>query len=95
MINVSELMQKQKTRHSPTLDTVRMVEQVLKEADEVILKIPEIKRRLPKQVNHNTLKTVLEYLEESGKIYVGIKGISWIPRTSPKTLEAISEGKEF
>ena len=62
--------------HSPTLNTVIMVEDVLKKADSPI-KMAEIKRRLKKQVNHNTLKVILAYLEESKKISVSLQGISW------------------
>lgn len=72
------LMKKpQKLEHSPTLDTVLMVEQTIKDAKEV-LTIAELKRRLPKQVNHYTLKYILEYLQKSGKIEFTPYGIVWI-----------------
>ncbi len=67
----------QKLEHSPTLDTVLMVEQTIKDAKEV-LTIAELKRRLPKQVNHYTLKYILEYLQKSGKIEFTPYGIVWI-----------------
>ena len=66
-----------KLEHSPTLNTILMVENSLKAAGKAIT-IAELKRRLPKQVNHNMLKIILEYLEESNKIAVSIKGISWV-----------------
>ena len=56
--------------HSPTLNTVIMVEEVLRNIDESVITIAELKRRLPKKVNHNKLKTILRYLEESNKIVV-------------------------
>ena len=62
--------------HSPTLTTILRVEAVLKQAKEP-LRIAEIKRRLPKQVNHYTIKRILQYLEESKKISFSLKGISW------------------
>lgn len=54
-----------------------MVEKTLKDAGEVI-KIAELKRRLPKKVMHSTLLEILDYLQESGKIVIGTKGVLWI-----------------
>jgi hypothetical protein len=50
-----------------------MVENTLQNMDESIISVAELKRQMPKQVNHNTLKTILEYLEESNKIAVSIQ----------------------
>lgn len=63
--------------HSPTLNTVIMIERTLKKSNEVI-SIAELKRRLPKQVMHQTLMQILDYLQLSGKIIIGTKGILWI-----------------
>lgn len=82
-------------QHSPTLNTVLMVEDVLKNMDESVITVAELKRRLPRQVNHNTLMIVLEYLEESNKIAVTMKGITWIHNTNPKMREAIEQGFEL
>lgn len=71
-----------------------MVEDTLKNMDESVITIAELKRILPKQVNHNTLKIVLEYLEECNKIVVSMKGITWIHNPSPKLREAIARGFE-
>jgi len=79
--------------HSPTLNTVIMVERTLKEANEVI-NISELKKRLPKQVMHQTLMQVLDYLQLSGKIIIGTKGVLWI-FTERKELDAlIKKGME-
>ena len=78
--------------HAPTLNTVIMVENVLKNMDESIVTIAELKRKLPKQVNYNTLKLILEYLEESNKIAVSIRGITWIHNTNPNLRKTISQG---
>jgi len=64
-------------KHSPTLNTVVMVEQTLKNAREVIT-LAELKRRLPRKVMHQTLLQILDYLQFSGKIIIGTKGILWI-----------------
>lgn len=85
----------QKLEHAPTLNTVLMVENTLKNIRESITSIAELKRRLPKQVNHYTLKIILEYLEESNKIAVSIKGITWIHNTNIRLRKAIREGLEL
>lgn len=85
----------QRTRTSPTLNTVIMVEQTIKNSKNSVITIPEIKRALPKQVNHNTLMTILEYLEQTGRIAVTLKGITWIDNTNPNLRKAIKEGREI
>ena len=84
----------QKLKHTPTLNTVIMVERTLRNMNENVIKIADLKRSLPKQVNHNTLKLILEYLEESNKIAVSIRGITWIHNTNPKLRMAIQKGFE-
>jgi hypothetical protein len=64
--------------HSPTLNTVMMVEETLKTANQSVVTVAELKRLLPRQVNHNTLKIILDYLERSNRIAVSLRGITWI-----------------
>lgn len=92
---MQELIERKKLEHSPTLNTVFMVEETLKKMDESVISVAELKRRLPKQINHNTLKLILEYLEESNKIAVTMKGITWIHNTNPKLRKSIKEGLEL
>ena len=77
--------------HYPNLKTVLEVEKVLQEADTVISR-NELKRRLPTQIMHQTLNVILEYLEESGKIMIGEKGITWIQHDSPKLKTLLERG---
>lgn len=86
------LKQVQVLCHSPTLNTVLMVENVLRNADKSVISVAELKRLLPKQVNHNTLKGILEYLEESNKIAVTMRGITWIHNPNPQLRKAIEKG---
>ncbi len=74
---------KQTILHYPNLRTVLTVEDILRKADTVISKA-ELERRLPTQIMHQTLKLILEYLENSGKIIITEKGISWIYNESLK-----------
>ena len=77
MVQTTQLLDRKKIGHSPKLDTVLMVEDTLKKAGEV-LTLAELKRKLPRKVMHNTLLQVLDYLQISGKIIIGTKGILWV-----------------
>jgi hypothetical protein len=84
-----------KLEHSPTLNTVLMVEHTLQNMEDSVVSIAELKRKLPKKVNHNTLKVILEYLEESNKIALTMKGITWVHNTNPRLMTAVSKGLEL
>lgn len=85
----------QKPLHWPTLNTVIMVENILKKMEGSVITIAELKRKLPRQVNHNTLMLILHYLEKSNKIIAGLKGITWIHNPNINLKKAISEGLEI
>ncbi len=87
-------MAKQQALHAPTLTTIRMVEETLKRMPESLMTVAELKRALPRQVNHTTLLTILDYLEESGKIYVTIDGITWIHVDNPLLRRAVKTATE-
>ncbi|MEK6880400.1 MAG: hypothetical protein AABY22_12360 [Nanoarchaeota archaeon] len=80
-----------KPEHWPTLNTVIMVEKVIKNSKDSIITLPELKKNLPRQVNHNTLIIILQYLEESNKILFTSKGITWIHNPNPNLRKAISK----
>ncbi len=79
--------------HYPRLDTVIMVEDVLKDADVAISK-SELQRRLPKQVMRQTLILILDYLKEKGVIMIGSKGVLWIHNENPKMKKLLKNSKE-
>ena len=79
-----------KIKRFPNLSTVLMVEDFLKKHRDIPIKIAELKRKLPKQVMHQTLKLILEYLWESGKIIYGPKGVQWI-YSEPEHLKKMLE----
>ena len=93
-MNMPQLI-KEKPQHWPTLNTVIMVERTLKKMEGSVMSVADLKRKLPRQVNHNTLMLVLQYLEESNKIAVSLKGITWIHSPSEKLRRAIAEGLEI
>ena len=80
---------------SPTLHTILMVEHTLQTMKGSVMTVPELKQALPKQVNHNTLKQILEYLEQSNKIFYSFKGITWIHTPNARLQQALVKGREL
>ena len=95
MMNMTKGVQLTVLEHAPTLNTVIMVEEALQKAKGSTVTVAELKRLLPRQVNHNTLKTILIYLEESNKIVISMKGITWIHNPNPNLRKAIAKGLEL
>ena len=87
-------MQKLEIIHYPNLKTVLMVEDVLKRANNLMTR-EKLKAKLPTKIMHQTLNVILKYLEDSGKILDGRKGILWIYNPSLKLDKAIKEGVEL
>ncbi|HJX05689.1 MAG TPA: hypothetical protein VJ461_03190 [Candidatus Nanoarchaeia archaeon] len=83
---------KPESSHSPRLSTILMVEKVLRDNADRIIKPAELKRMLPKKVNHNTLMSIVDYLDRSNKIAFTSRGMMWIVNDSPKLRKAIAEG---
>ena len=77
-------------QRSPTLNTVLMVEDTLMKAGEV-LTVGKLKRMLPKQVMHQTLMAVIDYLEYSGKIVVHDDKVIWAfkPQSKLKKMQGL------
>lgn len=84
---------RQEVLHYPRLDTVLMVEEVLKNAEVAISK-SELQRRLPNQIMRQTLNVILDYLEEKGVIMVGSKGVLWVHNESPKMKRLLENSTE-
>ena len=86
------MKEREKLTHSPTLNTILMVEEVLKKND--LITLAELKTKLPKKVMHQTLLQILDYLQFSGKIIIGTKGILWIFTERKELIELIKRGTE-
>ncbi len=63
----------------PRLDTILMVEDAIKDADDYMTKT-ELWRSLKKKVMYQTFNIIIDYLEHSGKILIDQKDrkIEWI-----------------
>ena len=84
---------KKKVLHYPRLNTILMVEDVLKNAEQAILK-SELLRRLPNQVMQQTLNVILDYLEEKGAVLVGKKGVLWVHNKNPREKKLLGKSIE-
>ncbi|MBI2654201.1 hypothetical protein HYX02_05330 [Candidatus Woesearchaeota archaeon] len=87
-----QVRKRERLAHSPTLNTILMVEEVLKNGD--LMTLAELKKKLPKKVMHQTLLQILDYLQLSGKIIIGTKGILWIYTERKELDELIKRGTE-
>ncbi|MBN2459940.1 hypothetical protein JXB28_06670 [Candidatus Woesearchaeota archaeon] len=86
---------KPKPSHYPNLKTILMVEKAFKDSETGLLTVAQLKKALPKQVNHNTLIEVLDYLDKSNKIAIGVKGMLWIHNPSLKFQEALRKASTY
>jgi len=74
--------------HSPTLETILMVESKIRESDLPPSKV-QLWRSLPRKMMYQTFISVLRYLEASNKIlFDGKNRIVWVAVDNPK-LEAL------
>ncbi len=78
-----------KVLHEPKLDTVLMVEKTILEAEEYPTRM-ELWRSLPRKMQYQTFKRVLDYLEASGKIMLNQSKIVYTGVNNPK-LQALLE----
>lgn len=73
--------------HEPKLDTLLMVEKAIMDADEYPTRT-ELWKSLPREMQYQTFKRVLDYLEASGKIAFDKRKIIYTGVNNPK-LEAL------
>lgn len=92
---MAEALNSDKAKPSPTLNTIIMVEDTIQNSPDSVITVAELKKALPRQVNHNTLMTILEYLEKSNKIVVGLRGITWIHNTNKNLRNVAAYGREL
>ena len=77
--------------HSPTLDTILMVEEALLKMGEYPTK-KALRETLPKKMEYQTFNNVLEYLEASGKIMYNGRAIIYTGVNNEKLQDLINKG---
>lgn len=81
--------------HAPNLDTVLMVERAIKGSDDYPTRM-QLWKSLPKKMQYQTFKTILNYLEASSKIMFDEHGhMIWVAADNPKLRELLSSGVEL
>lgn len=78
-----------KVLHEPKLNTIMMVEKAILDAEEYPKRM-ELWRSLPRKVQYQTFKRILDYLEASGKIVFNNRKIIYTGVDNPK-LRALME----
>lgn len=74
--------------HFPKLDSILMVEDAIQKSEDYPTKM-ELWKSLPKQMQYQTFKLILDYLERSNKIMFEGDKIIWIFANSKKLNELI------
>lgn len=77
--------------HSPTLESVLMIEKSIKKYSQQYGKY-QLWKKLPKKMMYQTFQVILDYLKESGKIIIDKDGcVIWV--YNPKRIKKlIAEG---
>ena len=75
--------------HYPKLDTILMIENAIQKSEDYLTRI-ELWKTLPKQMQYQTFKLILDYLERSNKIMFEGDKIIWIFANNKKLNELIS-----
>ncbi|MEK6952552.1 MAG: hypothetical protein AABX29_06055 [Nanoarchaeota archaeon] len=76
--------------HYPKLDSILMVEKAIQESKDYPTRM-ELWKSLPKQMQYQTFKLILDYLERSNKIMFEEDKIIWIFSNSKKLNKLIQE----
>ena len=74
--------------HYPKLDSILMVEEAIQNSKDYPARV-ELWKSLPKQMQYQTFKLILDYLEKSNKIIFENDKIIWIFANNKKLNELI------
>ena len=81
-------------RKGPTLDTLHMVEAVLRKSDEP-LSLNRIKEKLPRKVMHSTLRYAIEHYKRLGCVAEGSKGVMWTLNLEPEFWKVVDSWEKL
>jgi len=76
--------------HYPKLNSILMVEKAIQDSEDYPTKM-QLWKSLPKKMQYQTFKLILNYLEKSNKIMFEDNKIIWIFANSKKLNELIQE----
>lgn len=75
--------------HYPKLDSILMVEEAIQNSEDYPTRM-ELWKSLPKQMQYQTFKLILDYLERSNKIMFNDNKIIWIFANNKRLNELIN-----
>jgi hypothetical protein len=78
--------------HYPKLDSILMVEKAIQKSEDYPTRM-ELWKSLPKQMQYQTFKLILEYLEKSNKIMFKDDKIIWIFANNKKLNKLIQKSE--
>ena len=81
-------MEKMDILHYPRLDSILMVEKAIQDSEDYLTRV-KLWKSLPKQMQYQTFKLILDYLERSNKIMFEEDKIIWIFANSKKLNDLI------
>jgi hypothetical protein len=88
-------VRKTRTGHMPRIDTVKMVENIIKLNGQFTSK-NQLLRALPHQMQYSTLSNALNYLQDSNKIIIEQDGtIIWTFVDSDEAKRSLKESKSL
>jgi len=79
--------------HYPKLDSILMVEKAIQDSEDYPTRM-QLWKSLPKQMQYQTFKLILDYLENSNKILFHRDKIMWTFPNSKKLNKLIQEAVE-
>lgn len=79
-----------KILHYPKLDSILMVEKAIQDSEDYPTRM-ELWKNLPKQMQYQTFKLILDYLEKSNKIMFEKDKIIWIFANNKKLNKLIQK----
>jgi hypothetical protein len=92
---MTEAVSPDKVTTSLTHNAILLVENALQNCPNSVMTISELKKALPKQIDHKILMKILEHLENGNKIVIGRKGITWIYNNNKNLRNAIRNGRKL
>ena len=85
---MAKLIKKMNILHFPKLDSILTVEDVIQKSEDYPTRM-ELWKSLPKKMQYQTFKLILDYLERSNKIMFQEDKIIWIFANSKRLNELI------
>jgi hypothetical protein len=92
---MTEAVSSDKVTQFSAHNAILLVENALQNCPNSVMTVSELKRALSKQVDSTTIMKILKILENSNKIVIGLKGITWIHNNNQNLKNVIRNGRKL